>query len=106
MDQPISPPHESRQQVRAYGAFPLRIRGDDGGGKHFELTSLADNVSSGGFYAQLPRAVALGALLFVLVWLPGGSLVAARGVVLRVEPKPFGLYGIAVRFRRARLLGG
>lgn len=104
MDQLTSLSQESRKQVRTYGAFPLRIRGDDRSGEHFELTSLADNVSTGGFYAQLPRAVDRGAALFALVSLPGGSQVAARGVVLRVEPKPFGLYGMAVQFRQARLL--
>jgi hypothetical protein len=104
MDQPAFPPRESRKRVRCCGVFPLRIRG--GGGEHFELTSLADNLSSDGFYAQLPHAVALGTLLFALVRLPSGSLIAARGIVLRVEPRPFGLYGMAVQFRHARLLAG
>jgi hypothetical protein len=98
------PPGKPRRNIRLDGAFPVRVRGVDALGRHFKATTLADSFSPSGLYLQLPRSVGKGARLFTLMQLPGGAIVAARGKVLREEQKPHGLFGLAVRFTRARLL--
>lgn len=93
-----------REKTRLHGAFPVRVRGVDASGRPFKLTSLADNVSAGGLYVQLPRAVAWGTRLFAAVRLEQGVTVAARCTVQRVEDRPHGLFGLGVQFTQARLL--
>ncbi len=95
---------EMRKSARVCGSFPVRIRGVDDSGYPFKSNSLVDNISSGGLYMQLGRQVAVGSKLFVVVQFVVGATVAARGRVVRVEPRPHGLSGVAVRFTRTRLL--
>ena len=97
-------PREQRAQHRIHGVFPVRVRGVTSGGQPFETHTLADNISSGGLYLQLPRLLPHGARLFTLTRLPGGARLAARGRVLRAESKEHELSGLAVRFSRSRLL--
>lgn len=95
---------ENRKASRLCGTFPMRVRGVDAAGQAFDTTSLADNISAGGLYFQLPRSQARDAQLFTVVRLTDGVTIAARGHVLREESKDYGLSGIAVRFSSARLL--
>ena len=95
---------DMRKSARVYGSFPVRMRGFDESGLTFKANSLVDNISSGGLYMQLARPVAEGSRLFAVVELVSGATIAARGVVARVEPRPHGLSGVAVRFTRTRLL--
>ncbi len=95
---------DMRRSTRVCGSFPVRMRGFDESGCAFEANSLVDNISSGGLYMQFARAVAEGSRLFAVVQMVSGASIAARGVVARIEPRPHGLSGVAVRFTRTRLL--
>jgi PilZ domain-containing protein len=95
---------ERRKHLRLYGAYPVRVRGADASGRHFDATSLVDNVGSGGLYLQLPRSVGVGARLVAVVRLTGGLRIAARGHVLREEARGYGLSGVGVRFTKTRML--
>lgn len=101
---PGNPSRDMRKSARVYGSFPIRMRGFDGSGCMFEANSLVDNISSGGLYMQVGRPPGEGSRLFAVVQLVGGATIAARGFVARVEPRPHGLSGVAVRFTRTRLL--
>ena len=65
--------------------------------------TLADNVSQGGLYLQLPYALDTGTTLYALINMPSGAKVAAYGLVLRAEQKDRTLFGMAICFRRCRL---
>ncbi len=95
---------EMRKSARVCGSFPVRMHGIDDSGYPFKANSLVDNISSGGLYMQLGRHLAVGSRLFVVVQLVVGATIAARGRVARVERRPHGLCGVAVRFTRTRLL--
>lgn len=97
---------DRRAAPRIHGALPVRVRGVTASSEVFETHTLADNLSPGGLYLQLPRALLPGCKLFTVTRLPGGVVVAARGAVVRTESKPHGLSGVAVRFTRTRLLPG
>jgi hypothetical protein len=99
-----SPLMNMRKSKRAYGAFPVRMRGFDESGCAFKATSLADNISAGGMYLQLGRRMADGSRLFAVVRLQTGANMAARGAVTRIERRPHGLIGVAVRFTHAKLM--
>jgi hypothetical protein len=99
-----NPLMEQRKSVRVHGAFPVRMRGLDAVGSAFKANSLVDNISGGGLYMQLARPVAPGSKMFVAVQLTSGTTIAARGVVARVEKRPHGLSGVALRFARTRLI--
>jgi hypothetical protein len=95
---------ERRAEQRLKGIFPVRVRGITAAGQVFELHTLADNISEGGLYLQLPYALQIGMSLFTLVRLPGGASLAARGRIVREEKKQMGLSGIAVHFSHRRLI--
>lgn len=86
------------------GDFPLRVRGVDTAGQPFHLASLADNLSAGGLYCQLPRSLAKGAPLFIAVEAREGLVIAARASVRRAESRPHGLCGVGVQPSRTRIL--
>jgi hypothetical protein len=95
---------EKRRSPRVQGSFPVRLRGFDESGLKFGASSLVDNISSGGLYLQLSRPVAAGSRLFAVVGIASGARIAAKGDVTRVERRPHGLCGVAVRFTQTRLL--
>jgi hypothetical protein len=110
-----SSPHsdgmERRSMPRIELPFPAIVRGVDRCGERFELHTPLDNLSATGLYLRLARPVEPGATLFIVVRLtttPGqwtvGPGVAARGTVLRVDPRSGGAFGLAVAFRRHRFL--
>jgi len=102
---------ERRSSARIEAAYPARLRGVDIEGQHFKEQTLSQNLSAGGLYLRLRRAVREGAPISVAVRLSTAPDVtipvlrlAARGTVLRVEPNLDGSYGVAVRFERRRVL--
>ncbi|HLF97606.1 MAG TPA: PilZ domain-containing protein [Methylococcaceae bacterium] len=103
MSSQTNPASERRIQPRLPGPFPVRVRVTNAG-RVFDTHTLADNLSEGGLYLQLPAQFTAGTRLFTLCRLPGGASVAARCRVLRTDAKPLGLCGVAVRFSRARML--
>jgi hypothetical protein len=82
----------------------------DSEGRRFKEETLIENLSSGGLYLRLSRAVPIGSAVALAARLSttdeiaGGLRLAARGTVMRVEPKPDGAYGVAVRFNQRRVL--
>jgi len=95
---------DRRKNVRVFGAFAVRMRGIDESGTRFQATALVDNISSSGLYMQMSRLLSERSKLFLLVQLLSGPAVAALGEVARTETRPYGLYGVAVRFSHTRLL--
>jgi hypothetical protein len=55
-------------------------------------------------YMQISRRVADRSRLFAVVRLESGASIAARGEVVRIEQRPRGLFGVAVRFKHAKLI--
>jgi hypothetical protein len=94
---------DRRKSVRVYGSFPIHMRGVDEFGCGFDANTLVDNISGGGLYMQLARPVGEGSKLFAAVQLSNGVTITARGFAIRVEKRPFGLTGVAMRFTRTRL---
>lgn len=101
---------ERRLSPRVEAAYPVRLKGIESGGRRFKEETLVENLSSGGLYLRLSRTVPIGsdvALVARLSTTPEetatGVRLAARGTVLRLEPKPDGGYGVAVKFKQRRV---
>jgi hypothetical protein len=101
---------ERRSTPRIATPFLTMVRGMDQTGDRFTIDTVLDNFSAAGLYLRLVRPIDLGATLFVVVRFtvaPDAKLaapgVAARGVVVWVEPHP-GAWGIALKFVRQRFL--
>ena len=100
---------ERRGEPRIHLPFFARVRGVDAEGRSFAVDAIVDNLSSGGFFLQVPFRVNTGDKLSTVIRLsisPVGDAVrvAAQGLVLRVEPKPDEMYGLAVSFIQYRCL--
>jgi hypothetical protein len=99
-----------RRSERLYEPFPILIRGMDARGEGFALETVLNHFSACDFYVLLPHRLGPGAKLFAVVRLSlapaevPAARVALRGLVLRVDPLPSGLYGTAVRITRHRFL--
>ena len=100
---------ERRSKPRIYEPFPAMVRGVDMAGQTFEADTLIDNLGSGGVYLRLTQFVNPGAQLFIVIRLSKNSSnlmssprAAARGRVLRCDPQPNALFGLAVAFTRRR----
>jgi hypothetical protein len=101
---------ERRSMPRIVMPFLATVRGVDQTGDRFRIDTVLDNFSAAGLYLRLVRPIELGATLFVVVRFtvtlaagPTAPGVAARGVVVWVEPQP-GAWGIALKFMRQRFL--
>jgi len=83
------------------------VRGVNAAGEAFEVESVLDNLSSGGLYLRLAQRVKKRTKLEFLIRMSAAAhadaaTVQARGVVLRVEARPAGLFGLAVKLTRHR----
>ena len=92
-------------------AYPARLWGVDPEGRAWKEDVLVENVSAGGLYLRLNHGIQKDALVSIAVRLstaPAGRSPAlrlgARGVVLRIEPQDDGSCGVALEFRRRRVL--
>ena len=102
---------ERRRKLRIFEHFPATVRGVNVGRESFEVNTNLDNLSAGGLYLRMTQHVEQSTELFVIVRLAiTTSLetiaprVAIRGRVLRAEPQPGGICGVAVTFTRHRFL--
>ncbi|HKX27186.1 MAG TPA: PilZ domain-containing protein [Blastocatellia bacterium] len=105
-----NPALERRSKQRIKNPFPALVRGLTAGGKQFELRTVLDNLSAGGLYLRLPERIETGHRLSIMIQLSNGLTggrpglrVLVHGEVLRVEPQPGGIYGLAVAFKRHRM---
>jgi hypothetical protein len=95
---------ERRWETRLDGFYPLLVRVKNAEGQQIKAHTLADNLCSGGLYFQFPQALSADAHLFTLIHLSKGIRIAACGRVLRNEPKPHGMSGMAIRFSHTRII--
>jgi hypothetical protein len=102
---------ERRASPRVEAPFVSRLRGVDGMGQRFRDDTLLDNLSGGGVYLRTQRMLVEGTDVTLAVRLstapPGDRPVlrlAARGIVVRVEPQPDGGSGVGIEFKRRRVL--
>ena len=98
---------ERRRKPRIATPFPTIVRGVNAAGEAFEVESVLDNLSSGGLYVTLGQRVTKKTKLEFLIRMSaaanaGAATVHARGVVLRVEARPAGLFGLAVKLTHHR----
>lgn len=102
---------ERRRYPRLYQPFSVLVRGVDTSGEVFESDTVLDNVSSGGLYVRLTQRVEPGARLTAVIRFSTrppceapAPRVVVRSVVVRVEPRPDGRYGVGVAFTSHRFL--
>ena len=105
------PVRERRFSPRVKVSFPARVRGIDVSGRTIREDTVLDNLSDGGAYLRLTRKVREGSDVMVAARLSTvidprvlALRLAARGTVLRTEPQRDGTWGVAVEFRRRRVL--
>ena len=103
--------NEKRSSARIVAAYPVRFRGVGLDGQIFKEETVLDNLSGGGSYLRLKRAPSEGSNVSLAARLSttlSGEVpalrLAASGIVLRVEPQPDGRYGVAIEFKRRRVL--
>lgn len=104
-------PVERRRVTRVCAPFHVTVRGASEDGTRFERRTVVDNLSAGGLYARLVGRFAPGMRLFALVWFSPSQgdagrrpCLAVRAVVLRAEPKPGGVCGLAVHITHHRFI--
>jgi PilZ domain len=104
-------PLEPRNKPRYRIPFIARVRGADIHGHIFEVHTVVENLSAKGLFLRLPREVALGAKLFLVITLStrpaeGKSVaqIAMRAVVLRADRGGDGLWSVAMKVERYRFL--
>ena len=102
---------ERRRHFRLHAPFSLTVHGRDTNGEAFRIATVLEDISAGGLYVRLERRVETGARVFTVVHFAAeqaetvpGPRVAMRGVVVRTEPLPQDMWGVAVAFTRQRFL--
>ena len=98
---------ERRAQPRIYRPFPTRVCGITSDGEAFEIDTVVDNLSASGSYLRIGLPLEMGATVLLRVRLcrdgASGPIADIQGVVVRTEPQPEGVFGIALSFRHYRL---
>ena len=100
---------ERRASPRTDTSFVVTIRGIDARGKALDIDTMLDNLSGSGMYVRIPRRVERGEPVAVGIrFAETGTLgrvarVAARGIVVRVDPTPAGEFGLAIAFTKTRV---
>jgi len=102
---------ERRAYPRIETPFRATVRSVDVNDHRFEEHTVLDNLSSCGLYLRLSRWVQQGITLLVLIRLSAtpyadgfATCIALRGVALRTEPRPGGVFGTAVRVTNHRFI--
>ncbi len=90
--------------------YPAIIEGVDGDGAKYNDDARLANLSASGLFMLAGRHIENGTKLSVTVVLStsgeNGDIprLATSGTVVRTEPKPNGVYGIAIKFNHYRFL--
>lgn len=100
---------DRRSKPRIYDPFPALIKGLDRDGKLFEVKTVLDNLSFGGFHVRLMPCVETGAKLFLLIRLSSNAngqapCIAINAKVLRVVELPGSVCGTAATITKHRYL--
>ncbi|MBC7932770.1 MAG: PilZ domain-containing protein [Rubrivivax sp.] len=92
---------ERRRHLRICLPFPATVEGLNEEGAPFQFDTLLDDLSAGGLYLRVVEHVKKDNELSVTARLSTvtnrGVVVRLTGKVLRVEPKPGGAFGVAMR---------
>jgi hypothetical protein len=87
------------------------VRGIEANDQPFEEHTVLDNLSSCGLYLRFGRQVQQGVGLVVHIRFSSSSdtnapiaWIDVQGMVLRIEPHPDGVYGIAIELTRYRFI--
>jgi len=108
-DQPFTSERRAKQRVNC--SYPTTVRGKLDTGQLYETRAVLTNLSANGMYLCLKRVVAPGEQLQVVVRMATGPLGAAHeprlsasGEVTRIESKPDGTCGVALKLHRRRFI--
>lgn len=111
MEIKTKPELERRTSKRINVRFAVRVRAVDAIGEAFRVDSFVDNISAEGLYMRLTRTIKAGSSAFVVVWFSDvpvtwgpASRVAALAQVVRVDWLSDQTYGLALLFKRTRLV--
>jgi hypothetical protein len=101
---------ERRVKPRIEVSYPAEVCGRDSGAR-FRARGVADNLSAAGLYVRMNHDVKLGSRLFVVLRFSTQPVeqvqapaVAALGIVVRTDSRADGTLGVAVKFRKNRVL--
>ena len=102
---------ERRIKPRIYRPFHAMVRGVNAGGEAFEVSTVLDNMSSGGLYLRVEQNVMKGAEISVIIRLSTKKFdpipvanVAVEGVVVRNDAQPSGVYGLGISISTRRFV--
>jgi len=103
---------DRRSKSRLACNYPARVRGYDPDGRKFDEQTVLSNLSASGVFLHLNQKTEPGKDMFVLINLSQqprvsgrtGFSIAARGVIVRSEPGPEGGFGVAIAFKKYRLI--
>jgi hypothetical protein len=90
--------------------YPAKVQGHDGNGKKFIEEGSVVNLNRSGILVLLNRAILDCYEVSVRIALPteflefGTSKLATRGTMVRCEPRPNGVPGVAIKFQHYRIL--
>ena len=105
------PAVERRQKPRVRCSYPATVRCHLQGGGRMEARAVLSNMSASGMYFRTQRSLRHGETVFVIVRMSttpfshaNAPQLAASGNVVRVEPKPDGTYGVALRLLNHRFI--
>ena len=102
---------ERRIKPRIYKPFHAMVRGVNAGGEAFEVSTVLDNMSSGGLYLRVQENVMQGAQISIIIRLSTKKVdlipvanVAVEGVVVRNDVQPSGVYGLGISISTRRFV--
>ena len=95
---------EQREYVRYHANCLTYVHGRKRDGRNIKVSTLSDNISSGGLYMQLPYSFDTDSEVFTFTRLLNGVGLAAKSRVVRVDKTKGDLSGVALCFSRYRLI--
>lgn len=90
-------------EPRIHGPFPARVCGRDASGVRFKVSAQLEDISAGHCNVRLDRATRCGGTLFITTQI-NQAVVALRGTVLSVSPRPEGASCMSVKIVRHRFV--
>jgi len=93
-----------RRETRIAQHYTVLIRGMDAHGNKVKAYGMTENISSGGMLLKPSRLLPVESSIFAFIYLPNNVRLAALGEILRSSPQEPLPQGIAVHFRKTRLL--
>ena len=90
-------------EPRIHGPFPARVRGRDASGVCFKVSAELEDISAGHCHVRLAACARRGGTLFITTQI-NRAVVALRGTVLSVSPRPGGVHRTSVKIVRHRFV--